>query len=203
MKFEKNFFLIVIFVTFISGCSSIKDTLTGVKKQNTDEFLVKKKDPLVLPPNFNDLPKPQTQKNSENNEEESIDFTNILFFDIPSIYYISSFYETVFKFKWSIKLIIFFSFLLPLTLIFIWNKVIKTNERRRTTTLVLLTIILSTIIFINDLNSNAFAFLLFPVIIIFTSYMEQSKITIVTNLVLSISIIAPYVLILFSLLLIN
>ena len=78
MKFEKNFFLIVIFVTFISGCSSIKDTLTGVKKQNTDEFLVKKKDPLVLPPNFNDLPKPQTQKNSENNNEESIDFSNIL-----------------------------------------------------------------------------------------------------------------------------
>ena len=79
MKFEKNFFLIVIFVTFISGCSSIKDTLTGVTKQkNTDEFLVKKKDPLVLPPNFNDLPKPQTQKNSENNGEESIDFSNIL-----------------------------------------------------------------------------------------------------------------------------
>jgi len=53
--------------------------LTGATKQkNTDEFLVKKKDPLVLPPNFNDLPKPQTQKNSENNEEESIDFTNIL-----------------------------------------------------------------------------------------------------------------------------
>ena len=78
MKFEKIFFLIVIFATFISGCSSIKDTLTGVKKQNTDEFLVKKKDPLVLPPNFNDLPKPQTQKNSENNGEESIDFSNIL-----------------------------------------------------------------------------------------------------------------------------
>lgn len=78
MKFEKNIFLIVIFVTFISGCSSVKDTLTGVKKQNTDEFLVKKKDPLVLPPNFNDLPKPQTQKNSENNGEESIDFSNIL-----------------------------------------------------------------------------------------------------------------------------
>ena len=78
MKFEKFFFLILIFATFISSCSSIKDTLTGVKKQNTDEFLVKKKDPLVLPPNFNDLPKPQTQKNSENNGEESIDFSNIL-----------------------------------------------------------------------------------------------------------------------------
>lgn len=79
MKFEKNIFLIVIFVTFISGCSSVKDTLTGVTKQkNTDEFLVKKKDPLVLPPNFNDLPKPQAEKNSENNDKESIDFSNIL-----------------------------------------------------------------------------------------------------------------------------
>ena len=126
-----------------------------------------------------------------------IDFTSILFFDIPSLDYFSSFYETVFKFKWSIKLIIFFSLLSPLTFIFIWNRVIKTNERRRTTTLVLLTTILSTIIFINDLNSSAFIFLLFPLIIIFTSYVEQSKMTIVTNLVLSISIIAPYVLILF------
>ena len=126
-----------------------------------------------------------------------IDFTNILFFDIPSLDYISSFYETIYKFKWSIKLIILFSFLTPLTLIFLWNRVIKTNERRRTTTLVFLTLILSIIIFINDLNTNAFIFLLFPLIIIFTSYVEQSKMTIVTNLVLSISIIAPYVLILF------
>ena len=126
-----------------------------------------------------------------------IDFTNILFFDIPSLDYISSFYETIYKFKWSIKLIILFSFLIPLTLIFIWNRVIKTNERRRTTTLVFLTLILSTIIFINDLNTSAFIFLLFPLIIIFTSYVEQSKMTIITNLVLSISIIAPYVLILF------
>ena len=126
-----------------------------------------------------------------------LDFANISFFDMPSLDYISSFYETVFKFKWTIKLIIFFSFLIPLTLIFIWNRVIKTNERRRTTTLVLLTTILSIIIFINDLNSSAFIFLLFPLIIIFTSYVEQSKMTIVTNLVLLISIIAPYVLILF------
>ena len=29
------------------------------KKQNSDEFLVKKENPLVLPPNFDDLPEPQ------------------------------------------------------------------------------------------------------------------------------------------------
>ena len=38
---------------------SVKETLSGQKKQNSDEFLVKKKNPLVLPPNFDDLPEPQ------------------------------------------------------------------------------------------------------------------------------------------------
>ena len=80
MKLKKIITLIsiIFFVCFMSGCSSIKKTMTGSNIQNTDEFLVKKKDPLVLPPEFNDLPKPQKQKNEEINEEESIDFTNIL-----------------------------------------------------------------------------------------------------------------------------
>ena len=80
MKFKKNINLILIisFVCFITGCNSIKKTLTGANDKNTDEFLVKKKDPLVLPPKFNDLPKPQNQKNEKINEEESIDFSEIL-----------------------------------------------------------------------------------------------------------------------------
>ena len=80
MKLKKNItlILIVFFACFMLGCTSIKETLTGGSKQNTDEFLVKKKDPLVLPPKFNDLPKPQNQKNEEINEEESIDFSEVL-----------------------------------------------------------------------------------------------------------------------------
>ena len=79
MKLKKNItlILIVFFACFMLGCTSIKETLTGVSKQNTDEFLVKKKDPLVLPPKFNDLPKPQKQKNEEINEEESINFSGV------------------------------------------------------------------------------------------------------------------------------
>ena len=79
MKLKKNItlILIVFFACFMLGCTSIKETLTGVSKQNTDEFLVKKKDPLVLPPKFNDLPKPQKQKNEEINEEESINFSEV------------------------------------------------------------------------------------------------------------------------------
>ena len=38
---------------------SIKRGLTGQKKASTDEFLVEKKDPLVLPPQFEQLPTPE------------------------------------------------------------------------------------------------------------------------------------------------
>ena len=78
MRFNRHTLLVIFFICFVSGCSSIKDTLSGAKKQNSDEFFVKKKDPLVMPPNFNDLPKPQTQNIEENNEKESIDLSKIL-----------------------------------------------------------------------------------------------------------------------------
>ena len=126
-----------------------------------------------------------------------VDFTNLLFFDIPTLDYISSFYENISSLNWSVKIIIFFSFFIPLIFIFIWNRVIKTNERRRTTTLILLTTILALSIFISNLNSMAFVFLFFPLIIIFTSCVEQAKRELVKNLVLSIGLLAPYVLILF------
>ena len=36
-----------------------QEHLSGGKKDNTDEFLVQKKNPLVLPPDYNDLPVPK------------------------------------------------------------------------------------------------------------------------------------------------
>lgn len=126
-----------------------------------------------------------------------VDFTTVLFFDIPTLDYISSFDENILNISWSIKTIVFFSFLIPLIFIFIWNMFIKKNERRRTTTLIFLTIILALIIFISNLNSMAFVFLFFPLIIIFTSCVEQARSKRVKNLVLSIGLLSPYLLILF------
>ena len=40
--------------------SEAKKVLSNEKIKTTDEFLVKKRDPLVLPPNYKDLPKPGT-----------------------------------------------------------------------------------------------------------------------------------------------
>jgi len=55
----------------------MKDALTGKKYENSDEFLVIKKNPLVLPPNFNDLPTPKdvadtTQIENIENEIEDL-----------------------------------------------------------------------------------------------------------------------------------
>jgi len=72
--FKKTLFLIFILVTF-NACQSVKDGLTGVKQTNTDEFLIEKKNPLVLPPEFNKLPVPRT---SNENNEEIIDVQSIL-----------------------------------------------------------------------------------------------------------------------------
>tara|TARA_B100000941_G_scaffold38816_1_gene23104 strand:- start:2460 stop:2771 length:312 start_codon:yes stop_codon:yes gene_type:complete len=54
---KNYFFLFILF--FLCSCQSVKDALTGKKYENSDEFLVIKKNPLILPPNFNDLPTPK------------------------------------------------------------------------------------------------------------------------------------------------
>ena len=38
--------------------NSVKRGLTGEKVTSTDEFLVKKKDPLIMPPDYENLPTP-------------------------------------------------------------------------------------------------------------------------------------------------
>ena len=54
------FFMMLSFL--ITSCESIREGLTGSKNQSTDEFLVKKKDPLVLPPDFENLPNPSEKQ---------------------------------------------------------------------------------------------------------------------------------------------
>tara|TARA_B110001452_G_scaffold98706_1_gene81704 strand:- start:263 stop:583 length:321 start_codon:yes stop_codon:yes gene_type:complete len=78
MKFNKNLIISIFFIFFVSGCNSVKETLSGGKKKNTDEFLVKQKDPLIIPPNFNDLPKPHSQNNKEDDKIENIDLSEVL-----------------------------------------------------------------------------------------------------------------------------
>ena len=54
----KKLFILIIFLSLYS-CQSVKDALSGKKYESSDEFLVIKKNPLVLPPGFNELPEPE------------------------------------------------------------------------------------------------------------------------------------------------
>tara|TARA_B100000482_G_C12431435_1_gene229242 strand:+ start:238 stop:558 length:321 start_codon:yes stop_codon:yes gene_type:complete len=70
MKKIKSILIITFFSIMISACGAVKEGFKNQKKDNTDEFLVEKKAPLVMPPNYNELPLP---KDIEINEEEESD----------------------------------------------------------------------------------------------------------------------------------
>ena len=67
---KKNFIFIFIFI-FLSNCQSLgsfKRVMTGQKVNTTDEFLIKKKDPLILPPQHEKLPLPKSSDFQEKQE---------------------------------------------------------------------------------------------------------------------------------------
>jgi len=61
----KNILFICIFFILLS-CSTVREGFQNNKKNNSDEFLVEKKSPLVMPPDFDELPIPNV--NNENEE---------------------------------------------------------------------------------------------------------------------------------------
>ena len=69
-KISSILFLVTVFLTFQS-CQTVKEGFTSQKKKSTDEFLVEKKSPLVMPPEFNELPVPKTSDNIVENEIEN------------------------------------------------------------------------------------------------------------------------------------
>ena len=54
--------LIFLVTSCADSWSNVKRGLTGAKQKSTDEFLVQKKDPLILPPDFENLPSPSYNK---------------------------------------------------------------------------------------------------------------------------------------------
>jgi len=69
MKKFKLLILLNIILLF-SSCSSVKEGFSNQKKNNTDEFMVEKKSPLKMPPNYNELPEPKSDI-SENIDNEN------------------------------------------------------------------------------------------------------------------------------------
>tara|TARA_B100000989_G_scaffold67847_1_gene47188 strand:+ start:917 stop:1204 length:288 start_codon:yes stop_codon:yes gene_type:complete len=55
-----------------SSCGTIKEGFINQKKNSSDEFLVEKKSPLVMPPEYEELPIPSTDNNSTKENENKI-----------------------------------------------------------------------------------------------------------------------------------
>tara|TARA_X000001036_G_scaffold376347_1_gene365610 strand:- start:248 stop:550 length:303 start_codon:yes stop_codon:yes gene_type:complete len=75
-----KFFVALIILFLVSACQSAKDAFTLKKKSSADEFLVEKKSPLVLPPNYGDLPLPTDEKSDEKkdiNEDVALSDDNL------------------------------------------------------------------------------------------------------------------------------
>ena len=84
MKIKKIIQIIILSLLLYSCGTGIKDALQGKKRsENSDEFLVQKKNPLILPPNYGELPVPSsgTEKQEIINQEDSLDVKKILEID--------------------------------------------------------------------------------------------------------------------------
>ena len=54
-----NLILLITLVPLLTFCGGVRDALEGKKRSDqSDEFLVKKKNPLQMPPDMNKLPTP-------------------------------------------------------------------------------------------------------------------------------------------------
>ena len=70
-----KYFKILIFfqlILLLISCSTMKEGFKNQKKSSSDEFLVEKKSPLVMPPDYNDLPVPDQNKEISNIDENKI-----------------------------------------------------------------------------------------------------------------------------------
>ena len=70
--------LIFLIFNFVIACQYTKDALTLKKKPSGDEFLVEKKNPLVMPPDYGKLPVPGEDQNIEIKDHEDNDIKVIL-----------------------------------------------------------------------------------------------------------------------------
>ena len=67
----KKITTLLFFVLFLYSCSGAKDALQGKKRsENSDEFLVEKKNPLTVPPDIDELPVPLDQEEEDQTDDQ-------------------------------------------------------------------------------------------------------------------------------------
>ena len=66
MKKYKFYIIFLSLVIMLSSCGQFSEGMGGSKRsKSSDEFLVHKKKPLVMPPDYDDMPSPKQNKQKE------------------------------------------------------------------------------------------------------------------------------------------
>src|SRR6056300_306336 len=75
MKIDKYCTLILIgfIAILLSGCSSVNSAFDSGRKNSSEEFLVEKKSPLSMPPDFDELPVPKDDKEKKVDQDKDIE----------------------------------------------------------------------------------------------------------------------------------
>ena len=63
--------IIIISILALNSCGTVREGFSSQKKNSIDEFLVEKKSPLVMPPDFNELPFPEDPNQISSNVEKT------------------------------------------------------------------------------------------------------------------------------------
>ena len=74
MKIINKTLVIFFTILLLNSCSGFK---LKKKSSSGEEFLIEKKDPLILPPDYSELPKPNEQNNQSIEEDDQIKLETI------------------------------------------------------------------------------------------------------------------------------
>tara|TARA_E500000178_G_scaffold328062_1_gene357700 strand:- start:2211 stop:2525 length:315 start_codon:yes stop_codon:yes gene_type:complete len=74
MKIINKTLLIIITILLLNSCSGFK---LKKKSSSGEEFLIEKKDPLILPPDYSELPKPNEQNDQSIEGDDQIKLETI------------------------------------------------------------------------------------------------------------------------------
>ena len=80
MKKTNQLIASFLILLFLNSCGTVAEGLGGSKKKGSDEFLVEKKSPLVLPPSFGELPEPgkEPKNNILSDKKDTSDIEDII-----------------------------------------------------------------------------------------------------------------------------
>ena len=66
---------LILIIIFLNSCGTMQEAgkvLRNQKVNTTDEFLVKKKEPLIMPPDYKKIPEPDSISNKKTSDDEKI-----------------------------------------------------------------------------------------------------------------------------------